>query len=255
MAERQVAIVTGGSSGMGFAIAMLLAQRGWDIVLGSRNPETAAKKISSETGVSVVPVAGDLADPNTAKELLSAAASLGPLGALLLNHGGPPIKPLMEISEEDWSKHFDLMLQGPLRLLRLAVPEFRRHGGGRVVAITSFTVKSPYPGIGLSNSLRAALLNALKTAALELGPENILLNAVAPGYIATERTVEWNEDYAKREGTTPDEIAKSTVTRVPLRRYGTAEDVAELAVFLLSSSNRYVTGQQILADGGLIVAG
>jgi len=201
-----------------------------------------------------VPVAGDLSEARTAKALVEAAAKLGPLAAVLLNHGGPPVKQIMDITEEDWSSHFDLMVQGPLRLLRLAVPEFRRHGGGRVVAITSFTVKAPYPGIGLSNSLRAALVNALKTAAAELGPDNILLNAVAPGYIFTDRTAEWNDSYAAREGTTPEEIAKSTLASVPLRRYGTPEDVAEVVGFLLSAHNRYVTGQQLLADGGLITA-
>jgi 3-oxoacyl-[acyl-carrier protein] reductase len=239
---------------MGNAIARLLAQRGSQVVLNSRKPEQAAKDIAAATGATVVPVAGDLAEPGTAKALIEAAAKLGPLGSVLLNHCGPPVKPLLEISEQEWSSHFNLMVQGPLRLLRQSVPEFRRHGGGRILAITSFTVKSPYPGIGLSNSLRAALLNALKTAALELGPENILVNAVAPGYIFTDRTAEWNNDYAAREGKTPDDIAKSTVAGVPLRRYGTPEDVAEMAVFLMSDKNRYVTGQQILVDGGLITA-
>jgi 3-oxoacyl-[acyl-carrier protein] reductase len=202
----------------------------------------------------VVPVAGNLAEARTAPALIEAAARLGPLRCLLLNHGGPPVKPFLEISEQDWSSYFDLMVQGPLRLLRLAVPEFRRQQGGRVLAITSFTVKSPYPGIGLSNSLRAALLNALKTAAIELGPENILLNAIAPGYIFTERTAEWNEEYAKREDKTPEQIANSTLAAVPLRRYGTPQDIAEVAAFLLSDNNRYVSGQQILVDGGLISA-
>jgi 3-oxoacyl-[acyl-carrier protein] reductase len=254
MAKNEVAIVTGGSTGMGYAIALLLAQRGSSVVVGSRNPEKAASEIAALSGATVVPVAGDLAEAKTAQALIEAAVKLGPLGAVLLNHGGPPVKQLLRITEEEWSRYFDLMVQGPLRLLRLAVPEFRRNQGGRVLAITSFTVKSPYPGIGLSSSLRAALLNALKTAAIELGPENILLNAIAPGYVLTERTAEWNEEYAKREGKTSDDIAQDTLAAVPLRRYGTPQDIAEIAVFLLSASNRYLTGQQILVDGGLISA-
>jgi len=95
----------------------------------------------------------------------------------------------------------------------------------------------------------------LKTAALELGPEGILVNAVAPGYILTERIAEWNRAHAEREGVTPEEVARRTMDGIPLRRYGKPEEVAEVIAFLLSERNGYITGQQILVDGGLVVAG
>jgi 3-oxoacyl-[acyl-carrier protein] reductase len=236
------------------AVAKRLAQDGYSIVLGSRSPEQAVDKIKKEHGANVVGVAGDLSEAATARALVEAADSLGGLDALLLNHGGPPIKSFMEVSEEDWNFHFQLIVQGPLRLLREVVPHFQKGGSGRVVAITSFTVKSPYPGIVLSNSLRAALVNALKTAAQELGPQRILINAVAPGYIGTERIMEWNRDQAERVGASIEEIAAQNTANIPLRRYGKPEEVAEFIAFLLSERNGYITGQQILIDGGLITA-
>jgi len=250
----RVAIITGGSKGLGQATAQALAIQGWRIVLGSRDPAAAAAAMAAATGAEVRPVAGDLAEPETAARLVEAARGMGRLDAVLLNHGGPPVRPVLEITEEDWAAWFAVMVQGPLRLLRAAVPLFREGGGGRVLAVSSFTVKSPHPGIGLSNALRAALVNALKTAAMELGPEGILINALGPGYIATRRITEWNASYAARRNIGAEEIAAETVAGVPLRRYGTPEEYAAMAAFLLSEANGYVTGQHILADGGLVVA-
>lgn len=249
-----VAILTGASSGIGYAVAEVMAASGYHIVIGSRSPQPAVKTLSAKATGKIVGVSGDLADAGTAQALVAAAEKLGGLDALLLNHGGPPVKPFLEITDQEWDHYFQLMVQGPLRLLRAAVPLFKEGGTGRVVAISSFTVKSPFAGIVLSNSLRASLLNALKTAALELGPDGILINAVAPGYIATARITEWNQDYASREGVQPEDIAARTTRNIPLRRYGKPEEVAELVAFLLSSKNGYITGQQILADGGLVVS-
>lgn len=254
MTRRPVAIITGASKGMGEATARHLAAQGWDLVLGSRQPEATAAAIAAETGARIRAVPGDLAEPATTDRLIAAARDLGRLDGLLLNHGGPPVRPFMEIGEEDWARWFAVMVQGPLRLLRAAVPLFREAGGGRVVAISSFTVKSPHPGIGLSNALRAALVNAIKTAAQELGPDNILLNAIAPGYVATSRIEEWNRSYAAERNISVEEVAAEANSRVPLRRPGDPADFARLAGFLLSDQNNYVTGQQILFDGGMVVA-
>jgi 3-oxoacyl-[acyl-carrier protein] reductase len=122
------------------------------------------------------------------------------------------------------------------------------------VAITSFTTKAPIPGLVLSNSLRAGLLNALKTAAQELGPEGILINAVAPGYIATERLVEWTNSVARQKEMDVLELRKKSAENIPLKRFGTPEELAEVITFLLSPKNGYLTGQQILVDGGLVTS-
>ena len=254
MTERKVAVVTGGSAGMGLATARELARRGYDLVLSSRDPQSAAEQIRSDFEVQVRVVAGSIADPGLAEHLATAAKALGGATALLLNHGGPPVKPIMALTDEDWTGAFQTMVTGPLRVMRALVPQLQANPTGRVLAISSFTVKTPFAGIGLSNALRAALVNALKTAALELGPGGVLVNALAPGYVETDRIREWNDSYARQENTNVEEIRARTLETIPLRRYGTPEGYARLAAFLLSEDNDYVSGQQIVYDGGLVVA-
>ncbi|MFC3723055.1 SDR family oxidoreductase [Neoaquamicrobium sediminum] len=254
MTERKVAVVTGASTGMGRATAERLASKGYDLVLSSRQPEHAAEEIRSGFDVRVEAVAGSIADTAVAEAITGAAGQMGGAQALLLNHGGPPVRAAMAITDEEWASAFEMMVKGPMRVMRGIVPQMQQAGAGRILAISSFTVKSPWGGIGLSNSLRAALVNALKTAALELGPDGILVNALGPGYVETDRIRNWNESYAKRENIGVDEIRERTLATIPLRRYGTPDGIARLAAFLLSDDNDYVTGQQILYDGGLVVA-
>ena len=254
MGGKQLGVIIGASSGMGFAVAEEMARRGYDLVLSSRDPHAAAETIRDRHGVRVEVVAGSIADPSVAGALADLSGDMGGADALLLNHGGPPVKPMMAITDEDWSHAFEMMVKGPLRVMRALVPQMQANGGGRVLAVSSFTVKAPYAGIGLSNSLRAALVNALKTAALELGPEGIMLNALAPGYVETDRIREWNDSYARQRNVGVDEIRAQTLAAIPLRRYGTPEGYARMAAFLLSEDNDYISGQQILYDGALVTA-
>jgi 3-oxoacyl-[acyl-carrier protein] reductase len=250
-AERPVALLTGASAGIGRAVAERLARSGYRLVLASRTPDAAAKEIATAFAAEVVPVACDIADPAAVDPVIAAAARLGRLDALLLNHGSPLAGAFLDVPDDAWERHFQMMVHGPLRLLRAAVPLFRRSGGGRVVAITSMSAKAPEAGIILSNSLRAALVNALKTIAIELGADNILCNAVAPGFTDVPATRErWNRTHAQRQGTTPDAIDRETLARIPLHRYGWPDEIAALVEFLLSAANGYVSGQHILADGG-----
>lgn len=252
--QHKTAVVTGASSGMGLSIARELAKRNYRLILSSRNPHQAAEDIENEFGVEVNTVAGSIADPKTSASIAEVALSFGNVQSLLLNHGGPPVIPLMDISDEQWNSAFEMMVAGPLRVMRAVVPIMREAQIARILAISSFTVKAPWEGIGLSNSLRAALVNALKTAAIELGPEGILVNALAPGYVETDRIRDWNTSFAKKEGVDVDEIRDRTLETIPLRRYGTPEGYARMAAFLLSEENDYISGQQILYDGALVTA-
>jgi 3-oxoacyl-[acyl-carrier protein] reductase len=252
---RRVAILTGASSGIGFAVAERMKAEGWTLVIGSRRPEAAVERIRAASGAGeVVAVPGDLADPQTTDALIAAAMQLGPLHALFLNHGGPAVRLFEQFSDEDWAAAFRLVVLGPLRLMRAAVPLFLESGSGRVVAISSFVVKTPMAGTALSSGLRAVLVNAIKTAAQEYGPRGILINAVAPGYIATERLLAWTRAQGTLAGTTDEESATAAVAAVPLQRFGQPAEVAEPVAFLLSQRNSYITGQHILIDGGLVIA-
>jgi 3-oxoacyl-[acyl-carrier protein] reductase len=251
----RVALVTGASRGIGRAVAEHLAAAGFRIVLASRHPHEAAGEIAKAFKTDVRAVVADIAAPEAAERMIAAVAEMGRLDALLLNHGSPAAAAFLDLPDAAWSDHFQTMVAGPLRVLRAAVPLFCASGGGRVVAITSATVKAPHAGIILSNSLRAALVNALKTIAAELGPDNILCNAVAPGFTNVPATRQrWNSYYAARTGATPDAVNMETLKGIPLRRYGEPHDVAALAGFLLSDANRYVTGQHISVDGGATAA-
>jgi 3-oxoacyl-[acyl-carrier protein] reductase len=247
----RLALVTGASRGIGRAVAEHLASLGYRLVLASRHPHAAAGEIAKAFSLDVRPVVADIAAPDAAERMIAAAAEMGRLDALLLNHGSPAAAPFLDLPDAAWADHFQTMVAGPLRVLRGAVPLFRASGGGRVVAITSASVKAPHPGIILSNSLRAALVNALKTVAAELGPDNILCNAVAPGFTNVPATRErWNRYHAGRTRKTAEAVDRETLEGIPLRRYGEPQDVAALAGYLLSDANRYVTGQHITVDGG-----
>ena len=129
--------------------------------------------------------------------------AFGGLDVLVTNTGGPPSGPFMSIDERAWISAVDSLLLSVVRLCRGAVPLMRARGGGRIIAVTSISVKQPIAGLVLSNALRSAVTSLAKTLALELAPDNILVNCVAPGYTRTDRVVELAQATAAREGITP----------------------------------------------------
>jgi 3-oxoacyl-[acyl-carrier protein] reductase len=254
--DGKAAIVCAASKGLGRASAHALAARGASMVICARGRdalEETAAAIRGATGATVVPVVADVGRAADVDVLLrTAERELGGLDILVTNTGGPRSAPFEALTEDDWRRSIDGLLLSVVRLSRGAIPLMRARGGGRMIHVTSISVKQPIEGLVLSNSLRAAVTGLAKTLAAELGADNILVNCVAPGYTRTDRVVELNETVAAREGLSPAEIDRRTEEKIPLRRMGTPEEFGAVVAFLASPAANYVTGTTIPVDGGWV---
>jgi len=251
----RTALVTGGSSGLGFAAARALARRGARVVLASRGGEEleAAHARLAATGADVYAVAADVRDEAALANLVAAASrQAGPVDILVANGGGPTPKPAAELTEEDWQAAILLVLLFVLRLCRLVLPGMRERGWGRILAINSVPTRQPIADLALSNSLRPAVLGYLKTLSQEVAAEGVTVNSVLPGYTQTERQEELAAAAAARTGKTREEIVAGWIGGTPMGRMAEPEEIGEMIGFLCTPAASYVTGQAVAVDGGYI---
>jgi 3-oxoacyl-[acyl-carrier protein] reductase len=233
---------------------MALAAEGAAVVICARNEERlaeAAGDIRAATGAQVVAVPADLSRAEDIDRLIGrTVAALGGLEVLVTNTGGPRSAPFESLSDDDWRAATESLLMSVVRLSRAAIPHMRARGGGRIIHVTSVSVKQPIDGLVLSNALRAAVTGLAKTLANELAADGILVNCVAPGFTATDRVVELAQAIADREGTTADAVHRMTEEKIPLRRMGKPEEFAAAVTFLASDRASYITGVTLQVDGG-----
>lgn len=230
MTDAPVTLVTAAGSGMGEAIARRLHDAGHRLVLLS--PGGGAAAVADDLGCDAV--TGDVTSPDDLQAMVDLATERhGGIDNVVANTGHPPKGPLLEIPDEDWHAGLDLLLLHVVRLARLAVPSMRTRGGGSIVAISTFSAFEPSPAFPVSSVLRAGLGSFVKLFAREFAGDGIRINAVLPGFIDS-----YPED---------DE----TVARIPAGRFGRTTEIADVVRFLVSDGSTYLTGQNILVDGGL----
>jgi 3-oxoacyl-[acyl-carrier protein] reductase len=233
----RTAIVCGASSGLGLASAEALAEEGADVAMLARRREELERDADR---IGALAVRGDVTNASDLERLVSKTVeAFGGIDIVVWNSGGPPAGKASEVSDEALESAFELLLQPAVRLVRLALPHLRASEAGRIVFITSATVKEPTPHLALSNAMRPGLTGWAKTLARELGPER---NCVAPGRIDTPRMTELYGD----SGPPADELAQ-----IPLGRMGSPREFGDVVCFLSSERASYVTGTTVLVDGGI----
>ncbi|MBN1478376.1 SDR family oxidoreductase [Candidatus Sumerlaeota bacterium] len=254
----RAAVVFAASRGLGRAAALELAREGARVLIASRdekNLRSAADAIADESGTEVITQICDVARAEDVRAVFDhATEELGGVDVLVNNTGGPRPGDFGDLSEEDWRTGHEVTLLSAARAIRHALPLMRRAGGGRIVNLTSFTVRQPAPGLLLSNVYRAGLVALAKTLAAELAPEGILINTVGPGFIDTDRVRELTEIRAAKQGKTTDEIRAGIAAQIPLGRIGQPAELGRLVAWLGSWANTYLTGQVLILDGGLVRA-
>jgi 3-oxoacyl-[acyl-carrier protein] reductase len=251
-------IVCASSAGLGKAIALEFAREGAQVMLCSRREselQRAAADIKAATGHEPRYTVADVTKPADITRVVEATvAGFGGVFALINNSGGPPTGTFEHFDDAAWQGAFELMLLSYIRTVRAVLPHFRRNGGGRVVNLTSASVRSPIENLILSNTFRTGVVGLTKSLAGELGHEGILLNVLGPGRIATDRVAHLDNARSAQTGLTLEQVRVEACKTIPLGRYGTPAEFAQLAVFLASPANTYITGQTLLVDGGMTKA-
>ncbi len=250
------AIVQGASRGLGRAIAHALAAEGCNLVVSSRTPgplSAAAREIASQTGATVHAVPCDSAAPDAASVLVAAAReNFGRLDIIVCNSGGPPAGGIRDLTDEQWGAACDLVVLGPVRIAREALPLLALSPAPRILVVTSSSTRQPVAGLTLSNTFRPAVVGLVKTLAEELAPERVRVHSLAPGRFDTDRLRHLFDVQAAKAGTTPEAIREGMLRSIPAGRLGEPAELASLAAFLASPLADYMTGGNWLVDGGLV---
>ena len=250
----KIALVTAASRGLGRGCAEQLAAENCRVAICSRDEaatKQAATEISTQTGSQVLGFGADVSKADDIKRLLEEVRqSLGEPEILVTNAGGPSPGTFASTALEEYEKALNLTLMSAVHLIHGVTPAMKTNGWGRIIAITSISVKQPIGTLLLSNMARAGLTGFLKTIATELAPDGITVNALLPGTHKTLRIDQLAQHRAGQENTSPEEIIKEMTSANPSNTIGDSSDFGAAAAFLASVQARYITGQNLLIDGG-----
>jgi 3-oxoacyl-[acyl-carrier protein] reductase len=235
----RTAIVCGASSGMGLAIAESLAEEGANVAMFARRRDLVQREADR---IGALGVRGDLTNPPDLERLVDRTVeAFGGIDILVNNGGGPPRTSAESIDDDALESAVELLLFSAVRLTNLCLRELRRSGRGRIINITSSSVREPIDNLALSNTVRPGVIGWAKTLARELGPDGVTVNSIAPGRIDTPRLAEVYVDRSRAED----------LAAIPLRRFGRPREVADVVTFLASDQAAYLTGAVLAVDGGL----
>jgi len=229
--QGRTAIVCGASAGMGLATAEALSAEGANVAMFARRRDELGREAER---LAALPIRGDLTNPKDLERLVEKTLeAFGGIDILVNNGGGPPRTSALEMTDETVEDAVELLLLSAIRLTNLCLPHLRQSGHGRVINITSSSVREPIDNLALSNSVRPGVIGWAKTLAREIGPDGVTVNSIAPGRIETARL-----------------LAKDAED-IPLRRVGQPKEIGDVICFLASDRASYVTGAVIPVDGGM----
>jgi 3-oxoacyl-[acyl-carrier protein] reductase len=244
--EGTAAIVGGASAGMGFAIAEGLAAEGCAVTMCARGEERLQEAAARIPGA--LAIAGDVRNQALLQRLVDETVEArGRLDIVVNNAGGPPAGTFESTPDEAWADAFELSLRSVVRLTRLALPHLRASGRGRIVNITSWSVREPIPHLVLSNAIRPGVVGWAKSLAHEVGGDGVTVNTIAPGKVATGRMRELWEARPDPAAAEAEDIAS-----IPVGRMGQPEEIAAAVVFLCSQRAGYISGTVLPVDGGAL---
>lgn len=254
--KEKVALVTAGSKGIGKAIAMELVSEGCKVAICSRDKDNlinAVSEVKNKFGIEPFWCICDLNKIDDIENTVSnVTKNFGNIDILINNCGGPAAGVFLNLKEEQWYKAFDQVLMSAVRFSKLILRGMIQRNWGRIINITSTSVKAPIENLMLSNSLRSGIVGFAKTLSNEVASNNITVNNVAPGYTLTNRLYDLASITSKQKGISPEDVLKDMAVKIPIKRLAKPEEIASLVSFLASEKASYITGTTIQVDGGKI---
>lgn len=252
----KIAIVTGGSAGIGFATAKALYSEGVSVAIAARNPERLEKAANTirelpSLGNKVLPISADLTQAEDIEKVVSKTlAEFGRIDILINNAGAARAGSFLDLSDETFLDAWNLKLLGYIRLVKAVVPQLKSQRDGRIVNIIGGAGRTPRPNFLPGGTTNAALLNFTRGISKELAQDNIRINAISPGLTATERAEHLVQQTAQSRGISLEEVKAESLKAIPLGKIVQPEEIADLALFLVSDRAASITGSEILVDGG-----
>lgn len=253
--EGERALLLGGTQGLTFSAAKFLHEAGVAVALNGRSAESGAAALEA-LGAGAAFVQGDVADPTQAPFIHERAEKAlgGPVSILVTNAGGPPPGQFLEHDEAAWLKALETNMLSALRMTKLVLPGMMARRWGRIVNVTSFSVREPYPNLVLSNGARGGLTGAMSTIAREVAAFGVTVNSVLPGLMDTGALKRVYNQQSLRQNISVEEARRRMAESVPTKRLGEADDFGPAVAFLCSRHAGYITAQNLTVDGGLVRA-